>query len=203
MADIIYTNGIFYVLDVFGVLLSIEACGNLKIKCITLPDTDNLPMSINHKPYLVESPNVDILRVIRIAEDEEGDYGNVTTVRFMFYKLLDSIVRFMIYKLLNSYSSGNPKWIKVDSLGDVSLFLGDNHLTFLIAFDFIGCHRNSIFCCDDYFDFYYLHRRPTDIGVCDLNDGSITRHYSLKHSLRLMPPSIWIFAKFVFTNFSS
>ena len=71
MADIICTNGIFYVLDVFGVLLSIEARGNLKIKGITLPDTDNLHMSINYKPYLVESPNVDILRAIRIVEDEK------------------------------------------------------------------------------------------------------------------------------------
>ena len=29
------------------------------------------------------------------------------------------------------------------------------------------------------------------IGVCDLNDGSIARHYSLGHSQRLMrPPNI-------------
>ena len=80
---------------------------------------------------------------------------------------------------------------KVDSLRDVSLFLGDNHSTFVITFDFIECHLNSILFCDDYFDLYYLHRRPIDIGLCDLNDGSITRHYSLKHSLRYPKKGLW------------
>ena len=191
MADIICTNEIFYVLDKLGVLLSIDVSGNLnKIKCITLPDIDNLNRGINRKPYLVESPNGNILRVIRIAENEEGDYGNATTLRFM------------IYKLVHSDCLEIPKWIKVDCLGDVSLFLGDNHSTSVKPSDFIGCQPNSIYFCDDYFNLYYLHGGPTDIGVCDLNDGSITRHYSLKHSQRLMPPPIWIIPKFVFNNIS-
>ena len=191
MADIICTNGIFYVLDKLGVLLSIDVSGNLnKIKCITLPDIDNLNRGINRKPYLVESPNGDILRVIRITENEEIDYGNATALRFI------------IYKLVHSDCLEIPKWIKVDCLGDVSLFLGDNHSTSVKPSHFIGCQPNSIYFCDDYFDLYYLHGGPTDIGVCDLNDGSITRHYSLKHSLRLMPPPIWIIPKFVFNDIS-
>ena len=62
MKDIICcSNGIVYALDK-GVLLSIDVSGNLnKIKCITLPDTDNLNRGINRKPYVVESPNGDIL----------------------------------------------------------------------------------------------------------------------------------------------
>ena len=59
-------------------------------QCITLPDIDNLNRGINRKPYLVESLNGDILRVIRIAENEEGDNGNATALRFVIYKLVHS-----------------------------------------------------------------------------------------------------------------
>ena len=106
-----------------GVLLSIDVSGNLnKIKCITLPDIDNLNRGINRKPYLVESPNGDILRVIRIAENEEGDYGNAT------------ILRFMIYKLVHSDSLEIPKWIKVDCLGDVFFVFGRQSFNFCQTF---------------------------------------------------------------------
>ena len=63
-------------------------------------------------------------------------------------------LRFMIYKLVDSDSLENLKWIKVDCLGDVSLFLRDNHSTYVKPSDFIGCHPNSIYFCNDYFDLF-------------------------------------------------
>ena len=184
--DIICSNGLFYVLDHLGVLLSCDVSSNLKLKRFTELDTDTLHRNASHKTYLVESPEGDLLRVIKIGDDEDD---SMTTIGFMIYKLVDSLE--------------NPKWSRVRSLGDVSLFLGDNHSTSVRASDFTGCQPNSIFFCDDYFEYYYLRGGPTDIGVCDLHDGTIRRHYSLHSSQKLMPPPLWILPKFVCNHISS
>ena len=175
--DIVYHNGLFYVLDHLGVLLSCDVNTNLKVEKITGIDT--LHNDSNHKSYLVESSEGDLLRVVRVIE---YDYGYGMTIKFVVYKLVDFC--------------GDPHWTEVNSLGNDALFLGDNHSIAVIASDFIGCQFNSIYFCDDCDDFYN-YGGPNDIGVFNLQDGCVRRHYTLAHSQRLMPPSIWISPTFL------
>ncbi|KAL6311548.1 hypothetical protein AAG906_005138 [Vitis piasezkii] len=119
--DIVYSNGLFYVLDGRGVLFSCDVSNDFKVRRITSPDIHCALVS-----YLVESPEGDLLRVIKHERGfHEGGY--------------------VIYKL--QWFSKNPRWEEVMSLGDVALFLGDNHSISVIASDFAGCRPNSIYFC--------------------------------------------------------
>nr|CAN69312.1 hypothetical protein VITISV_003088 [Vitis vinifera] len=58
--DIVYSNGLFYVLDGRGVLFSCDVSNDFKVRRITSPDIHCALDS-----YLVESPEGDLLRVIK------------------------------------------------------------------------------------------------------------------------------------------
>ena len=58
--DIVYSNGLFYVLDGRGVLFSCDVSNVFKVRRITSPDIHCALDS-----YLVESPEGDLLRVIK------------------------------------------------------------------------------------------------------------------------------------------
>ena len=157
--DIVYSNGFFYVLDGWGVLFSCDVSKDLKVRRITSPE--NLCGLVL---YLVESPEGDFLRIVK-----QKYTGN-----------------FVIYKLV--WFSKNPRWEEVTSLGDVGLFLGENHSTSVIASDFAGCRPNSIY-------FIKPCRYPNDsyanVYVLSLNDRTVTRLYPRSRS-----PLFWISPKF-------
>ena len=58
--DIVYSNGLFYVLDHWGVLSSCDVSNGFKVRRITSPDKKLAFLS-----YLVESPEGDLLRVVK------------------------------------------------------------------------------------------------------------------------------------------
>ena len=166
--DIVYINGLFYVLDGFGVLYScdVNSDGVWEVRKITSPKF--APIS-----YLVESPEGDLLRVIK-------QYGKPG---------------FEIYKLVWS-SSENSRWEKVMSLGDVALFLGDGHsVSVKASSDFLGrqtdsgCQPNSI---------YYYESKASGVWtqsyystyVFNVSDGTWTSLHP--HHL---PPLDWISPK--------
>ena len=116
-------------------LLSCDVGTNLKVERIT--ELDRLHNKWNHKTYLVESSEGDLLRVIRVIEDE---YHYEMIIKFVVYKLVDFC--------------GDPHWAEVNSLGNDALFLGDNHSISVVASNFVGCQPNSIYFCDNCDDFY-------------------------------------------------
>ena len=95
MKDIVYCNGLFYVLKAWGLLYSISKISKVyyKVKTIIEPDNENAPP---HCPlywvfsYLVESPEGDLLRVVRPNRQ----------------------LAFEVYKLV--WFSRNPRWEPVD-----------------------------------------------------------------------------------------
>ena len=143
--DICYSNGLFYVLDGWGVLVSCDVSNHSKVRMITWPVNKFVFVS-----YLVESPEGDLLRVIK----HEGG--------------------FVIYKL--QWFSKNPRWEEVMSLGDVAVFLGDNHSISVRASDFAGCRPNSIYFCQG-----RSMSNPSDgsvyVFVFSLNDRTVTPLY--------------------------
>ncbi|KAJ9681429.1 hypothetical protein PVL29_020346 [Vitis rotundifolia] len=178
LEDIVYSNGLFYVLDGRGVLLSCDVSSDVEVKTIAQPVADQNDIIhniylVDHNTYLVESPEGDFLRVINIKTES-----------------IDA--RFVIHKLVwfSRNLRLNPSWIEVTSLGDVSLFLGDNHSTSVTASDFTGCRPNSIYICQSRLPFS-LDGSDTRC-VFSLDDRIATPLYP--HSL---PPRLWISPKFV------
>ncbi|RVW83654.1 hypothetical protein CK203_039339 [Vitis vinifera] len=173
LMDIVYKDGLFYVLEQQGQLLSCDVSGTLKVERVTPPDT--LHRTNRDKTYLVESPQGHLFRVIKVVDDDR------TTVGFVIYKLI--------------YSLGNPRWTEVKSLGDVALFLGDNHSISVVASDFPSCQPNSIYFCEHYHEFYSLPDDRYDVGVFSLLDGAITPIYPYSRKMmqprRLMLCSFW------------
>ena len=173
LKDIVYKDGLFYVLEQQGQLLSCDVSGTLKVERVTPPDT--LHWTNRDKTYLVESPQGHLFRVIKVVDDDR------TTVGFVIYKLI--------------YSLGNPRWTEVKSLGDVALFLGDNHSISVVASDFPSCQPNSIYFCEHYHEFYSLPDDRYDVGVFSLLDGAITPIYPYSRKMmqprRLMLCSFW------------
>ena len=157
--DIVYVNGLFYVLKRWKMLYSIS-CDDVcyKVRRITPLDheVEDDPLS-----YLVESP--------------EGDLLGINVRRNQ--RLLPE---FKIYKLV--WFSKNPRWEQVMSLGDVTLFLGNSRSISVTASDFPGsqtpddggCFSNSIY----FFERGYCHFLNSYIGgpyVFHVNDRSVTR----------------------------
>ncbi|KAJ9696216.1 hypothetical protein PVL29_008456 [Vitis rotundifolia] len=158
--DIVYSNGLFYVLDGWGMLYSCDVSKDLKVRRITSPE-NNLCCLVLH---LVESPEGDFLRIIR----------QKYTGKFVIHKLV--------------WFSKNPRWEEVTSLGDVALFLGQNHSTSVVASDFAGCRPNSIYFIKPCRYPDYLH---ANVYVVSLNDRTVTRLYPRSES-----PLLWISPKF-------
>ena len=133
--------------------------------------------------YLVESPEGDLLRVIQKYRDG-----------------------FMVYKLL-FLDSRNSIWEEVKILGDVALFLGDNHHSISVtASDFVGCQSNSIYYSQHFIHFRNLHScssKPIltfgpDEGsayIFSLNDKTVTKLYPLRYP-DYRQPLLWISPNF-------
>ena len=93
------------------------------------------------------------------------------------------------------------RWVRVQSLGDKAMFLGNNSCTFVFAQDFPELKQNCIYFTDDYWEFALSTRgNDRDIGVCNLEDGTITPCYPQDIPKLNWPPPIWITPSFQWTN---
>ena len=143
--DIICVNGLFYLLDRYGMLFSCEVKSDGCYKVRQIPSHSLINPSLVESPsesYLVESPKGDLLRVIK---------------RYKNY--------FMVYKLVH-IDSRNAIWEEVMNMGDVALFLGESHSISVVASDFIGCRSNSIYYAEHIMHFRIQHLRtpPKVVG---------------------------------------
>ncbi|GLT42093.1 hypothetical protein SLA2020_161130 [Shorea laevis] len=128
--------------------------------------------------YLVESEGKFILVDKFVREGEEIlDDCLYRTEQFRLYELdLEGV-----------------QWVKLNSLGDRSLFLGGNHSISISTKDLPTCKRNSIYFTDDYWirmlfkEWSYGH----DNGIYSLEDGSCSPIYGFE-SENVHPLPCWI-----------
>ncbi|KAL6291945.1 hypothetical protein ACE6H2_000087 [Prunus campanulata] len=137
------------------------------------------------KAYLVESTDGDLLHVRRFLKDVDRDayHEEFWTERFMVYKLV-----------FNEGDGSVVQHVEIKSIGDEVMFLGDNYCISVLASNFPGCQPNSIYYMDDCTKLGGARvpdtdsdSRPSDIGIFNLEDETITQHYSLNIS-----PALWI-----------
>ncbi|XP_061341415.1 putative F-box protein At3g25750 [Gastrolobium bilobum] len=144
------------------------------------------------RAYLVKSLEGDLWMVKRFLgfyfTSEDSDVTSTGTKRFEVYKLeLD----FQSGKLLQA--------LKLESLGDNILFVGDNDSISVSASYFSNClRRDSIYYTDDYNEEEPspYQSGPFDNGIYNVKDGSFAKHYPYNPSFKRMPPPFWILPPF-------
>ncbi|KAJ9679442.1 hypothetical protein PVL29_021391 [Vitis rotundifolia] len=179
-SDIVYSKGLFFAINPEGETLSIDVRSGLIVKKLTPRDTRQ-PLNCRRRTYLMESPGEGkehLLRVIRRLDKDD------ITKEFKIYKLVDC--------------GGNCEWTEVESLGDVTLFLGDNHSISVLASTSVGCKPNSIYFYDDFFNYYNFYGGPFHFFVFNLENRRIAKYPILDNMQSwLMPLPIWIVPTFI------
>ncbi|KAF9606219.1 hypothetical protein IFM89_023802 [Coptis chinensis] len=119
----------------------------------------------------------DLLIVLRnIVEDKDRNTDNMLQIP------PQKTVGFQVYKL--DFGSPN-KWIEIQSLGDCALFLGYSSSFSLLSSDFSGSKSNCI-CFTNEQGF-----GGQDMGIFNLEDGSINKFLYPSETLLVMPLPIW------------
>ena len=190
ISDIIFYYGLVYAVCHRGLIVCFNVeDGNssesdLPKLTILAPKMD--PPRYSDRAYLVESSGGDLFYVHRKLDKNE-DYRLKLTGVFKVYKLL-----------LHEQSGKVMERVELESLGDDTLFVGDNNSMAVSAANLPGCQPNSIYFTHDYIDWIRFNKsyRPHDVGVFNVKDGTFGQHYVLNALDKKMPPVLWIVPPF-------
>ncbi|XP_038683802.1 F-box protein At2g17036-like [Tripterygium wilfordii] len=174
--DIIYHKGVFLAVDRKGELVEIKCLNSSSPKMETIVSRENCEKIIHTIVYLVESSDGSLLLIRKYMDF----YDDVTP-------------HFKVSRLVRSENKvKKPYWDEIKSLGDEAVFVGDSDTLCIRASNFPGCRPNCIYF--DYHSGHYLKpRKLCDMGIFNLEDGSITGHYtSDDESLNNWPHAAWI-----------
>jgi len=108
--------------------------------------------------------------------------------------------RFEVYKLELDLQSGKLiQMLKLDSLGDNVLFLGDSDSLSLSASYFSNyLQKDSIYYIDNFYDDVPLPypNGPFDMKIYNVKDRTFGQHCSYQHWFTRMPPALWVLPPF-------
>ncbi|CAL8132156.1 unnamed protein product [Prunus armeniaca] len=169
--DVIFYKSKVYALETYGEIESLDVFSS---------DSPRLKLRTPYKPfpsckflhaYLVESTKGDLLHILRFYASSEGRFR---------YDARRQTTHFIVYKWVYEDGGSIGHKVEVKSIGDEALFVGGNHSISVLASKFPECQPNSIYYTDDYFSNWpTLHSdEPFDMGIFNLEDGTITQHYS-------------------------
>ncbi|KAJ1386689.1 hypothetical protein SESBI_40614 [Sesbania bispinosa] len=141
--------------------------------------------------YLVKSLEGDLWMVTRSFATDLGDDNNT------YNKGTNS---FKVYKLELDLQSGRLlQELRLKSLGDNVLFLGDNDSISVSASYFSNSlQRDSIYFTHDYNAETPIPYTPRsfDLGIYNVKDESFDYHYLYNPSFTRMPPAFWVLPSF-------
>ncbi|KAH0994319.1 hypothetical protein GBA52_018183 [Prunus armeniaca] len=147
-------------------------------------------------PYVVKSTKGDLLHVVRFCELKKED-GSSSSSSSSSSRGEYITTHFMVFKVppfndeeCESYESG--EYVELESLGDEALFVGDNYSVSVLASKFGGCQPNCIYFTDDSINFRQNASIACDMGIFNLEDGTIARHCPPSCWEKGMPTPFWI-----------
>jgi hypothetical protein len=192
--DILFYKGLVYAVGRYKNLVSFDIC--------------NTEDSFDHEviPNVLSSKD-DNYYVDRayLVESLEGDLFLVgKTIGFPNYDDIPSISNgtegFEVYKLELDLQSGKLiQMIKLDSLGDNVLFVGDSESVSMSASYFSNyLQKDSIYYTDDFYDEdpRCYPNGPFDMKIYNIKDGSFSEHFPFESWQKRMPPSLWVIPPF-------
>ncbi|KAL5713824.1 hypothetical protein ACHQM5_015867 [Ranunculus cassubicifolius] len=181
ISDIVYHMNKFYAIDQNGGIFSFDFNHSYPIASLISPAPPYFELSGPGK-YIVESSG-ELLQITRYLFFDLCECERYVTTSFEVHKLDITL----------------NKWVKVRSLGNTVLFVGDNSSMSLSTLDFPEYKPNCIYFTDDFHLLYFYRvygRRseregPHDMGIFHLEDGKIEPHYKMESDV-IFPPLIWI-----------
>ncbi|KAG5526624.1 hypothetical protein RHGRI_032781 [Rhododendron griersonianum] len=194
LTDAIYHLGKFYVVDGYSGMYSVDISKSFSKPRVEVV-APRTPTKAN-KVYIVKSHEGDLLLVQRFLE-WRGNPRRWATSCFKIFKVLG----------LGGCSSGAGssaagsygqivERVEIHSLGDETLFLGDNYSLSVSASDYPGCQPNCIYYTDDTigYNMPYYPYGSRDTGIYYLLDRSFAPHYRVKTKQKRVPipPPVWI-----------
>ncbi|KAJ1407825.1 hypothetical protein SESBI_24014 [Sesbania bispinosa] len=184
---LVYAVGRWNNIISFNLNYSTDSSGSEKMINVVSPsrfETNNYA----DRAYLVKSLEGDLWLVRRFIDCDDDSGQSIGTKRFEVYKLE-----------LDAQSGKLLQMLKLESLGDNVLFLGDNDSISLSASYFSNCLQNdSIYYSDDFTDDEPIPYPfgSFDLGIYNVKDGSFSQHYPYNHLFRWMPPPHWVLPPF-------
>jgi hypothetical protein len=192
-SDILFYKGLVYAVGVRGNIVSFDIC-NSKDSFDHEKVIPNVLSSggINYfseRAYLVESLEGDLFLVKKWAEfPDDDDLPCSGTEDIEVYKLE-----------LDLQSDKLIQMIKIDSLGDNVLFVGDSDSFSMSASYFANyLQKDSIYYTPDYHNDAPrpYPNGPFDMKIYNVKDGSFSEHCPFKPWQRRSPPSVWVIPPF-------
>lgn len=146
--DAMCHDGKFYAIDTFGEILIWDLTGSL-LERIAFPASRDLDNLVYATTYLVEV-NGQIYAIMRLLFDTRIiDTPCLNTWCFKIYKL----------------DICNEKCEEVKSLGDWSIFVGNNHSFSIPSSTYPECESNCIYFTDDFSGVHYSAVHGYDMGI--------------------------------------
>ncbi|EEF52805.1 ubiquitin-protein ligase, putative [Ricinus communis] len=158
--DVIFVNGMFYAVNKAGQIVICDISSDSpRVSFMETPRQAGGDMQ-----YLVNSGD-ELLLVTRYL-DLEYEFDHPDMEPHLIYRT----IRFEVFRL----DWNGPQWLRMSTLGDKALFIGENSSLSLSATDFSGCMGNCIYYTDDYLDANYDgHFGDHDLGIFKLCDETI------------------------------
>ncbi|KAL5567927.1 hypothetical protein UlMin_024502 [Ulmus minor] len=161
-ADVVYYKNKFYAINYLGKIISFDVTNssNLNIKLIT---SERSSTGFYGRRYLVKSQEHELLIVERYSQRDDTSVDR-------------KVLQFKLFKL----DLDQAKWIETKSLGNTTLFIGDNSAISVISSNFDGCQPNSIYFTHDEDTAEYGPHGPCDLGVYNLDSQGYVWHYNIE-----------------------
>ncbi|KAF5188897.1 hypothetical protein FRX31_021518 [Thalictrum thalictroides] len=172
IVDVIYSGYQFYAMTTDGSIWAYDLSSSIPNVSKVAPcidQTERIGDCLRY--YLVESLG-ELLGVKRNWSSKDSPY----TLNFQVFRLDQNMF----------------KWIETKSLSGRSLFVGNNTSMSIMASDFPRCKPNCIYFTHEGRNHEPFEEHSHDMGVYNLEDGSIEPHY-LMESIKLnYPAPMWI-----------
>ncbi|XP_058784118.1 F-box protein SKIP23-like [Vicia villosa] len=145
------------------------------------------------RTYLVKSLEGDLWLVrkfIGFPGDEDDEYNIEPS---------SGTERFEVYNLELDLQTGELiQMLKIDSLGDNVLFVGDSDSVAVSASYFSSClQKDSIYYTDDFYgDVPPYPNGPFDMKIYNINEKRFSQHCPFYPWFKRMPPAVWIIPPF-------
>lgn len=186
----------FYAIQGYGEIFAID--GDIG-RPLSAPLPNGLRRHVHQCLYLVESDSDGVLWVVSRdgvtlrAVYPGNDDGNDEVLRY-------GTRGFQVFEI----NLGTSRWKEIKHLGNRSLFLGHNSSISLDVSNNPHCKPNCIYFTDDFCEgYWYMHEEENtggggeDMGVYNLEDGSIEPLYEGQYSYHLLNPPMWVEQSFL------
>ncbi|GFZ01345.1 hypothetical protein Acr_14g0009800 [Actinidia rufa] len=191
--DIAYYKGNFYAVALGGKIFVCDIGGSNSALALNVGQVPTAFLYFHVRSYLAESAGA-LLVIVRDGyqiqyldeydEDPDFDINNPDESRIDY-----GTHEFHVFEL----DLNEGRWTEKESLSDNALFVGDNASICIDVSRFPGIKANCIYYTDDCWPAYLHFNRGggKDMGIYNLEDGSITPLYSGQSFSPITPP-MWV-----------